>query len=153
MKISSFFENDHKEIDGFLNGFQATLSSGKPDSVLFRNGAARLRNHIYWEEEILFPKAEKSGIRGPTEVMRVEHGEIWNVLSNMELILDSMTGTTQIQKLLSELTQLLKDHNIKEEQMLYPMCDQLIPPETSEGILKKTHTEKMPRDWVCVTLR
>jgi len=32
---------------------------------------------------------------------------------------------------------LLQQHNMKEEQMLYAMCDRVLPPETKEGTLER----------------
>ena len=60
--------------------------------------------------------------QGPTRVMCMEHTQIRQLISDMS---DALGASDQAQFLgMSEtLMMLMQQHNMKEEQMLYPMAD------------------------------
>jgi hemerythrin-like domain-containing protein len=62
---------------------------------------------------------------GPTEVMRTEHAQMRGLLQEMAI---AVAGADQDRYLgLSEtLNMLMQQHNLKEENMLYPMSDQVL---------------------------
>jgi iron-sulfur cluster repair protein YtfE (RIC family) len=89
---------------------------------------ARLREqleaHFVSEEEQLFPAFEEAtGMSsGPTEVMRGEHAQMRELVEQMAVALaahddDAFGGSAET------LLILMQQHNIKEENILYPMCD------------------------------
>jgi regulator of cell morphogenesis and NO signaling len=104
---------------------------------LFAEFARGLRRHIGFEEQLLFPAFEEaSGLpahAGPTAVMRVEHRQIEALLEVIEaqigveggLVLQSRTA----------LHRVLGDHNVKEEEILYPSTDGLLGPIASDHLL------------------
>ena len=82
------------------------------------------------ENDLLFPEFEsRSGIgpeAGPTAVMRREHREI-------EALLERIAGAighpgSDAEALRTALHRVLTDHNLKEEQVLYPGTDRLLSP-------------------------
>lgn len=83
-----------------------------------------LRRHIGFEEQILFPAFEQatgmSPEGGPTAVMRLEHRRIEALL---EAIAAALAGSGAPLPLRAELHRVLGEHNMKEEQILYPMSD------------------------------
>lgn len=119
--IARFMEEDHDRLDALFVRFKA----GGPDAAgSFKEFAEGLRRHIKWEEELLFPPFEElTGMKdeGPTFVMREEHRSIKGVLDEME---KSLPGSlAQAQALAPRLLATLGDHNMKEEQILYPWLD------------------------------
>jgi hemerythrin-like domain-containing protein len=89
--------------------------------------------HLAMEEEVLFPAFEaRTGMRsGPTEVMRMEHAQMRDLLRDMA---DAVAAGNQGRFLgLSEtLNMLMQQHNLKEENMLYPMSDQVLAGERDD---------------------
>ena len=84
-----------------------------------------MEQHFVAEEAILFPAFEaKTGMtRGPTEVMRVEHAQMRELLSAALQSLhdkdsDDYAGNAET------LLIMVQQHNMKEEHVLYPMCDE-----------------------------
>jgi iron-sulfur cluster repair protein YtfE (RIC family) len=80
--------------------------------------------HFRTEEEVLFPAFEvASGMAGgPTEVMRYEHAQMRTLLESLATTLaacdaDRFAGTAET------LLVMMQQHNMKEERILYPMCD------------------------------
>ncbi len=86
--------------------------------------------HFRKEEEVLFPEfEERTGmVMGPTQVMRHEHAQARELLEKLEEAL----GRRDREGFLSigeSLMILIQQHNMKEEQILYPLSDQNLPSE------------------------
>jgi len=86
-----------------------------------------LERHFDTEENVLFPAFEqRSGMfGGPTQVMRMEHTQIRSMIAQMEAAVkardaDAFCGAADTQLVL------MQQHNMKEENILYPMCDQTL---------------------------
>jgi len=86
-----------------------------------------LENHLQREEQFLFPafEAQTGNTQGPTAVMRQEHSQMRALIHQMTAAAshqdqeEFLGGTDTLQILISQ-------HNMKEEQMLYPMSDQML---------------------------
>ncbi len=141
--IRSFMTDDHRRCDDlFAEAEQAiakkNLPAAKAAFAHFRNS---LLAHFDCEEKTLFPTFEaKTGMRmGPTQVMRMEH-------SQMRALLDDAAGALERDDaddylgLADTLLIMMQQHNMKEENILYPMCDQHLAGETPE-LLAHLETE------------
>ena len=84
----------------------------------------QLENHFAGEEEILFPAFETATgmTSGPTQVMRTEHRQMRDLLAQMRGALASRDGES-FGGAAETLLILMQQHNMKEENILYPMCD------------------------------
>jgi len=91
-----------------------------------------LRHHIRVEEEIFFPAFEaRSGMHGagPTAVMRHEHREIEALLERLAALTkaqDCGTIAEAVQGQALDPSVLLRSHDTKEENVLYPMSDHIL---------------------------
>ncbi len=92
-----------------------------------------LLSHFKHEEEILFPTFEEmSGMQhGPTEMMRHEHEQMRSLVNELKA---ALTGQNQERYLgISEtLLIYMQQHNMKEEQILYPMIDEVCADKADE---------------------
>ncbi|NTV09592.1 MAG: hemerythrin domain-containing protein [Zoogloea sp.] len=86
-----------------------------------------MQTHFSTEEEILFPAFEaRTGMKsGPTEVMRLEHAQMRDLLAELQAgaaaaDLEAYSGAAET------LLIFMQQHNMKEENILYPMCDQAV---------------------------
>jgi len=86
---------------------------------------AAMEAHLSAEEATLFPAFEQaSGMTmGPTRVMRMEHDQIRELLADAahaigDRLADASAGY------LETLLIMMQQHNMKEENILYPMCDE-----------------------------
>jgi regulator of cell morphogenesis and NO signaling len=120
-EIEKFFTADHGRLDSLLEAFIYHLATDIPKACeyfhLFKDG---LLQHIEWEEDILFKIFEdKTGnTDGPTLVMREEHRQIKTRLNK---IASFSADEVDFMEHIEELKTLLRTHNQKEEQILYPM--------------------------------
>ena len=137
--VSSFYSHDHDQLDEYMKRFQGLkrtdYSEAKENFKKFKFG---LQKHIAWEEEILFPLFEvKTGVKdgGPTEIMRGEHRQIEHYLEALHKKVQKKDPESDNEE--RELLTLLKEHNYKEENILYPAIDQSITDEECQEIFGK----------------
>jgi len=78
---------------------------------------------------VLFPEFEgRTGIfMGPTQVMRMEHAQARELIERMERALEEKKEK-EFFAIGDTFMILIQQHNLKEEQILYPMCDQHLDP-------------------------
>lgn len=130
--LVDYMSDDHGHCDDFFAEAENAVSSGdwaKAGSSFdtFRKTMAR---HFVLEEVILFPLFEtRTGMTaGPTMVMRDEHGQMNGVLDAMSSAVASRDADTYL-GYAETLLMLMRQHNIKEEQILYPMMDDVFGDE------------------------
>jgi len=98
--------------------------------------ALGLRRHIGFEEDLLFPEYERrSGIAGPTAVMRVEHREIESLLDAIEAVIGDPKANADA--LRADLHEVLTGHNVKEERILYPGADRLMGRDERDELVRR----------------
>lgn len=100
-----------------------------------------LLRHIRFEESVLFPEFERAAgmpaDRGPTAVMRIEHRAIEALLTDLK---DAATrGARPSEATRAELRSLLHQHNLKEENALYPMLDSALDAEALDAVVHRFH--------------
>lgn len=88
--------------------------------------AAALATHAGLENELLFTALDPHlGQMGPLAVMRMEHDEIENTLGQVQATQD----LAQAQRLVLHAVRVARDHFAKEEQVLFPMAEQMLGAE------------------------
>ncbi|MDX5445258.1 MAG: hemerythrin domain-containing protein [Zoogloeaceae bacterium] len=116
----------HRECDALLAEAETAVASADWSLACVRFGAfrAELEAHFEAEETVLFPRFEAvTGMtEGPTRVMRAEHASMRDAMARIADALarrdaDDFSGESET------LFVLMQQHNMKEESVLYPMCD------------------------------
>ena len=135
--ITKYFEADHDRLDSLLKEFQITKNLDyKKAKEYFKEFRFGLQRHIIWEEDILFPLFEKkTGMTaGPTHVMKSEHEQIGEYLESIhkKVQKEDPNSNEDEQKLLF----ILSNHNIKEEDVLYPAIDKLISDDERKKVFE-----------------
>lgn len=148
MEITRYFMHDHQEVDGILRDFEASLEAGWPDPELLEQFEARLRRHMYWEEEILFPAVEGHGLQGPIAVMIAEHGEICRSIAAIQRGLQEGEGQDRLERHLRDLKETLVVHNGKEEGILYPTADEVLG-AVARDMVAQVSAAYPPEGWTC----
>ncbi|MFZ6747864.1 hemerythrin domain-containing protein [Undibacterium sp. Ren11W] len=115
----------HNECDDQLNRCEAALHKGDLASAgrNFRLFSEFLDSHFALEENKLFPAFEKATgmTSGPTVVMRGEHAEIRSLRDEAYAAIEA-NQAQQALAVIDTLNVLIQQHNVKEENVLYPMC-------------------------------
>ncbi|MDX1303521.1 hemerythrin domain-containing protein [Photobacterium sp.] len=124
--IKNFMTEHHRSCDHLLVEAEGPLSQGNwaEFSNKWNQFEAETLHHFDLEEEILFPEFEaKTGMTsGPTMVMRQEHTMVRALFSQMQQAI-SENATDRAMGIVESTMLLIQQHNMKEEQMLYPMSD------------------------------
>jgi iron-sulfur cluster repair protein YtfE (RIC family) len=119
----------HRECDDQLTRCEAALHKGDVDAAgrIFFLFSTELDNHFALEEERLFPAFEQATgmTSGPTVVMRGEHVEIRALRDEAKAALADQRVDDALGAI-DTLNVLIQQHNVKEENILYPMCDERV---------------------------
>ncbi|MEE9285498.1 MAG: hemerythrin domain-containing protein [Dehalococcoidia bacterium] len=147
--VHHLLESEHRWLDERFDQFQHLLDSGRVDGGPFHEAARVLHRHIYLEEEILFPRLETRGLSDPISVMAQEHREICRHLGGVEGLLERNASAEQVASMLTDLRSLLKEHNFKEEGILYPAAEGLLTEQELPEVLEALRESQPPEGWVC----
>lgn len=135
--ILEFLGNDHRACDDLFALAEEAASKKNWDGArsLFDRFQLAMAHHLAMEEEVLFPAfEERTGMSaGPTQVMRMEHEQMRGLIQEMASAVAA--GDQSCYLGASEtLNMLMQQHNIKEENMLYPMSDRALGAD-SEAVI------------------
>jgi len=104
-------------------------------SAAFKAVVDEIERHLKREENVLFPAAERvmGSSGGPTQVMRMEHGQMRDLIESLSKVAaledkDEFLGEAET------LLVLMQQHNMKEEQILYPMIDRMLGEQSDNYI-------------------
>ncbi len=143
MIISSYMRGEHRECDEIFAAAEKSVMEGNFEQaeqqfLLFSNDTL---THFKKEEDALFPTFEEvTGNReGPTKIMRYEHEQMRGLIGKMAGALESKDKDAYL-SIAESMMILLQQHNMKEEQMLYAMCDRAIPQDKKESIIETMKT-------------
>jgi hypothetical protein len=132
--ITDFMSADHRSCDELLVAVEHALASAaslgtRPGSLRPLSGwhAASLQRRRIASLSAL--RTEHRHVPGPTQVMRAEHAQMRQLLAAAAAALaardaDDYAGNAET------LLIMMQQHNVKEENVLYPMCDQHLADQT-----------------------
>jgi iron-sulfur cluster repair protein YtfE (RIC family) len=128
-EVTTFMSGDHRRCDDLFAALEAAVGDGDWDSATagleaFLDG---MTHHFELEEGQLFPEFERlTGMAmGPTRIMRMEHEQMRGLFEELRAGVaardaDGVLGAAET------LNVLMQQHNLKEEEILYPMTDQAL---------------------------
>jgi iron-sulfur cluster repair protein YtfE (RIC family) len=141
--VSDYLSWDHDRLDALLQSVSNWVESA--DWAHARRAYAEfdrgLDRHIRLEEETLFPLFEaRTGAVGPTSVMREEHQLIRGALAVMGAAV-GIADAAGFRSGLAALTSVLTAHNEKEERVLYPTTDRVLPEHERAALAARLQRE------------
>ncbi len=146
MQISQYLTPVHRECDNIFARAEKLIADGnfEEGKEEFLKFADETLLHFKEEEEELFPAFEEAtgSNDGPTAVMKYEHEQVRNLLGKMAIAIDNKDVDAFL-SLAESMMILLQQHNMKEEQMLYAMCDRVFDANRKDEIIKKMQEVKL----------
>ena len=150
-KPTEILSDEHRVIERVLGVLErliqvplgSSLDKWKEALVFFRQFADQC--HHFKEEKILFPAMEEHGIPhegGPIGMMLMEHEEGRAHVKSMFAAVEQIAAgnAASVEPLLSHarayLT-LLREHIQKEDDVLFPMADEVIPQDEQRQLLRR----------------
>jgi len=140
MIISQFMTQEHRDCDTEFAAAEQAAADGnwveaEEKFLAFSNETLR---HFKREEEELFPafETQTGSSEGPTQVMKFEHEQVKGLIGKLAGALEDQDRDAYL-SLCESMMILLQQHNMKEEQMLYAMCDRVLSPELKTETLEK----------------
>ncbi len=129
--INESLTRQHRDIDEAFCDFEKEVEQANWSEALnqWQRFSRLTQQHFELEEQHVFTAFEAATgtptDQGPTGVMLVEHQQIRDLLGNMRDSLDQQDSDALLE-FGDTLMVTIQQHNMKEESMLYPMCDQLL---------------------------
>ena len=143
--LAAFLTYDHTRCDHFYAELEASLHEENIEmsEELLRLFSRSLNRHQDIEEKVFFPDFEEESkiIIDTTDVLRKEHGQMRNILIKMHSALEDKDRKAVLD-FGEELVCLIRQHNSKEENVLYPMMDSHLGSEAST-LIKKTQLSEL----------
>ena len=136
--FAKFLGDDHDRCDElFLAAERAVAARDWSNATQhFAAFRAATERHLAMEEQVLFAEFEAGGgTQGPTHVMRMEHDQ----MRSLFVALTEAVAAHDAQRFLGlaeTLLVLMQQHNMKEEHILYPLCDRTMVRERDELIAR-----------------
>ncbi|MDD5176826.1 MAG: hemerythrin domain-containing protein [Sterolibacterium sp.] len=127
--ISQTLPAHHKHCDDLFSAAEEAAQRGQWKTCSEATGRymQTMLAHFDAEESLLFPAFENATgmTSGPTQMMRIEHDQMRNLLGQLEVAQKAQDADT-FSGVAETLLILMQQHNMKEENILYPMCDQTL---------------------------
>lgn len=127
--VSSIMTHQHRLCDEHFAKMESAASAGEWERVeqtwkLFNDS---MLDHFSNEEEVLFPAFEQrtGNAQGPTQVMRMEHKQMRSLLDGLQQAVENRYAE-QVLGVADTIMLMIQQHNMKEEQILYPMIDNAV---------------------------
>ncbi len=123
--ITQYYAADNDRLDILYAAFKKAFANNNHDTAIqylesFYDG---LKQHIFWEEKIIFPFIESDSElinKIPTNVMRQDH---LIIIKKLDKIKQSLSQKDKCLNLCAALEHILDIHNQTEESIIYPECD------------------------------
>ncbi len=139
MSIANFMHHHHVHCDDLFVAAEEACHAGNWTEARSALDAfvGATEMHFSAEEDALFPAFEQATgmTSGPTQMMRMEHHQMRGLFEQMKTACDAKDGEG-FAGAAETLLVLMQQHNMKEENILYPMCDQALPPTEIEDALR-----------------
>lgn len=126
--ISEFMGKDHKSCDNQFALAEESAHAGnwRETETAFKIFRDHMIHHFHMEEAHLFPALLKAGgPSGPVQVMHMEHAQMNSLLDQMATVIANK-NFPGYNGLAETLLILMQQHNLKEEQILYPIAQRLL---------------------------
>ena len=132
--IRGLLGDHHRQCDELFAAIEQAIEAGTWDKAAerFSRFEKSMLQHFEIEESILFPAFEaRTGMTmGPTAVMRSEHAQIRELMEAAGAAI-AAHDTEDYSGYAETLHIMTQQHNMKEENVLYPMCDQHLAGQAS----------------------
>ena len=127
--VTTYMSHDHRRCDDLFAALEAAAGEGDWDTATagletFLEG---MTHHFELEETQVFPEFERlTGMAmGPTRIMRMEHDQMRGLFEELRAAVTARDGDEAL-GVAETLNILMQQHNLKEEEIVYPMTDQAL---------------------------
>jgi hemerythrin superfamily protein len=143
---------EHAEIADELSGFRRSIVENSMDGKKFLRFCNRLKDHMFAEEEILFPAlGEEEHIR-ISRGLEYEHAAIWMLVDKIASGI-SRADAAYVLKKTQSVSRLLSFHSRREEETVYSLLDACIKGADAADLTARMKSGTAPGNWICRYIR
>jgi iron-sulfur cluster repair protein YtfE (RIC family) len=136
--VSTFMSTGHKACDeAFAIAEEAALAGyWSQASTVFKTFSNEMAQHFRMEEKVLFPALiNGGGPSGPVSVMLMEHTQMNELIEQMAAAVGNQDAG-EYGGLSETLLIVMQQHNLKEEQILYPIADRVLAAQRDDLFIR-----------------
>lgn len=131
MSYQEKLSTQHRDCDKAFIPIERHALLGEWDAAIasMNEFVGSMNSHFDYEEQELFPALEQAypaTAAGPIPVMLAEHQQMRELFSDLELALRDR-DREQLADTAQTLLFVMQQHNVKEENVLYPIADRELP--------------------------
>jgi len=137
MTINQYMTTDHRACDEQFAQLENIVDQGNFDGakVMFDEFKDHMIKHFDMEEKVIFPQFNSAQGEGcnPTGVMIMEHDQMRNLFDKMQEAINK-NNKENFLGLSENLLFVMQQHNMKEEQIMYNLADEVL---NSQAIIEQ----------------
>jgi iron-sulfur cluster repair protein YtfE (RIC family) len=149
--ISDYMGERHRECDELFALAEEAVGNDDWDAAAKKFAAFHhgMEQHFIQEEATLFPAFEQATgmTMGPTYVMKNEHQNMREVFDEMKQAVEAKDADRYL-GLSETVLVLMQQHNLKEDQVLYPMMDQSLA-DSAGQLIAQLELGREPKAGAC----
>jgi hemerythrin-like domain-containing protein len=139
MNILTAMSKDHSKCDQIFFELETEILARNWHSIaaILEKYVVAMEKHFHIEEDLLFSSFEQitGSTNGPTSLMSFEHSQMRMLFRDIQFALKN-TNEKEMLDTLETLQIMMQQHNMKEENILYPMLDRFLNQDILESIEK-----------------
>ncbi|MYM33437.1 hemerythrin domain-containing protein [Duganella sp. FT50W] len=143
-KIASYLDQDHRRCDDQYAVAESDVILRHWDDATshFSVFLQMFELHLEKEERVLFPRLDHAlgNGYGPTTVMRGEHRQMRELLTDMKSAITRQDSDTFFDHA-DTLRIMMRQHNLKEEGILYPQADHVLAAQADDVVASMEQME------------
>ncbi|MBX8639604.1 MAG: hemerythrin domain-containing protein [Thermoplasmata archaeon] len=143
---------EHGEITDELSKFIGSIKENSVDEEKFLRFRKRLKNHMFAEEEVLFPAVVDAEHIRIARGLEYEHAAIWLLAHRIASGLHR-SDVGYVLKKAQSVTRLISFHIRREEETIYGFLEDNIEDDDAVDLIARMKSDTVPEDWVCRYLR
>ena len=149
LKPSHVLLAKHQHVNKLLAEAHAELAEGVVALGKLQEIERLLNQHMYLEEEALYPRLEAYGIGDRLQAALQEHGEVCRYMAAVIERAEAGEEADRVAETLKAMRELLDEHHLREEFVLYPAMDALL----TRRQWWRLKDRQAPPGWTCLAHR
>lgn len=147
--LHTALEEDFPDIERAIGDFLLQRGGLRAASADLSRAMAKLRRHIYVEEEFLFPLLQGAEMAGPLYALSGEHQDLWLTMDRMDEQLRDDSSQQSRQQACRILSAEVDRHVTKEDPIVFGRAEEILTFQEQATLRDFVENVPLPPEWRC----
>lgn len=148
VRLSVVLEAGCRTIEQHIDDYLARRGGPTVAARRLGEAVAALREHIYVQEELVFPPLREAGMEGPVHAMSLDHYQLWETLDRLDADL-ATPGTPDVRTAARILQAELDRHTSTERPVILAHVEDTLTERQQATLLNQLSHAHTPPGWTC----